>query len=68
MIADPDGRARRRRRRADPDVEVVELAIDDSWFRDTGPIYVIDGDGTGVALDFEFNSWGAQVHCPSTPT
>ena len=42
------------------DVEVVELAIDDSWFRDTGPIYVIDGDGTRVALDFEFNSWGAK--------
>ena len=41
-------------------MEVVELAIDDSWFRDTGPIYVIDGDGTRVALDFEFNAWGGK--------
>ena len=41
-------------------MEVVELAIDDSWFRDTGPIYVIDGDGTRVALDFEFNAWGEK--------
>ncbi|MFM8908604.1 MAG: agmatine deiminase family protein [Actinomycetota bacterium] len=24
-------------------VEVVALPIDDSWFRDTGPIYVSDG-------------------------
>src|SRR3954466_7384306 len=23
-------------------VEIVEMPIDDSWFRDTGPIYVVD--------------------------
>ncbi len=28
-----------------PGVEVIEQAIDDSWFRDTGPIYVLDGSG-----------------------
>ena len=41
-------------------VEVVELPIDDSWFRDSGPIYAIDSDGRRVALDFEFNSWGGK--------
>ena len=31
-------------------VEVVELPIDDSWFRDSGPIYVVD-DGGGAGGD-----------------
>jgi agmatine deiminase len=43
-----------------PEVEVVELAIDDSWFRDTGPIYVVSADGQRVALDWEFNGWGGK--------
>ena len=41
-----------------PGVEVVELPIDDSWFRDSGPIYVVDDDGRTVATDWRFNSWG----------
>jgi agmatine deiminase len=42
-----------------PGVEVVELPIDDSWFRDTGPIYVTDGrrrEGTC----WTFNGWGGK--------
>lgn len=39
------------------DVEVVGIAIDDSWVRDTGPIYVHDGNER-VALDWIFNGWG----------
>lgn len=38
---------------------VVELPIDDSWFRDTGPIYVFDGSDR-IALDFTFNGWGEK--------
>ena len=45
-----------------PNVEVVEQEIDDSWFRDTGPIYVFDDDGTRVATDWSFNSWGGKFH------
>ncbi|MGB9344702.1 MAG: agmatine deiminase family protein [Ilumatobacteraceae bacterium] len=41
-----------------PGVDVVELPIDDSWFRDSGPIYVVDDDGRMVATDWRFNSWG----------
>jgi agmatine deiminase len=41
-------------------VDVVELPIDDSWFRDSGPIYVIDDDGERVATDWVFNSWGGK--------
>jgi agmatine deiminase len=40
-------------------VNVVELPIDDSWFRDTGPIYVTEGTDR-VALDWAFNAWGRK--------
>ncbi len=39
-------------------VDVVALPLDDSWFRDTGPLYVLDVDGRRVAVDFAFNGWG----------
>jgi len=40
-------------------VEVVALPIDDSWFRDTGPIYVSDGLQR-VGTSWKFNSWGGK--------
>ena len=40
-------------------VDVIELPIDDSWFRDCGPIYVTDGERR-VALDWAFNAWGGK--------
>src|SRR5215207_4880174 len=40
-------------------VDVIEIPIDDSWFRDTGPIYVRRDDRI-VALDFVFNGWGGK--------
>ena len=40
--------------------EVVQLAIDDSWLRDNGPIFVLDGDGRRAGVDFRFNSWGEK--------
>ena len=39
-------------------IEVLELPIDDSWFRDSGPIYVTDDGGGRVATDWQFNAWG----------
>jgi agmatine deiminase len=41
-------------------VEVVEMSIDDSWFRDSGPIYVFDDAGERVATDWTFNAWGEK--------
>ena len=40
-------------------VDVVALPIDDSWFRDSGPIYVFDGIER-VAGNWIFNGWGQK--------
>jgi agmatine deiminase len=58
MVADPadaDGAAER----CGSAITVVEVPIDDSWFRDSGPIYVFDGTDR-IALDFAFNGWGEK--------
>jgi agmatine deiminase len=39
---------------------VVEIPIDDSWARDTGPDYVVGDDGTREVVDFTFNAWGEK--------
>lgn len=40
-------------------VEVVEMPLDDSWARDTAPIWVRTANGR-AALDFQFNGWGGK--------
>ncbi|MEY2939485.1 MAG: agmatine deiminase family protein [Ilumatobacteraceae bacterium] len=47
------------RERCGSSVEVVEMPIDDSWFRDTGPIYVTE-DSRRVATSWMFNGWGGK--------
>ncbi|MCW2993588.1 MAG: agmatine deiminase family protein [Conexibacter sp.] len=45
----------------DGGVEVVQLPVDDSWLRDSGPIFVVDHveePSTRVGVHFGFNSWG----------
>jgi agmatine deiminase len=46
-------------------IEVIELPIDDSWLRDSGPILAFTGEGQRVGLDFRFNAWG-EKHYPWT--
>ena len=41
-------------------VQVAEIEIDDSWTRDSGPVFVTDGQGEVAAVDFGFNSWGGK--------
>ncbi len=41
-------------------VDVIELPIDDSWLRDSGPIFVVDGDGHRAGVHFGFNAWGEK--------
>lgn len=40
--------------------EIVEIAIDDSWVRDSGPIFVLTPDGARVGVHFAFNAWGEK--------
>ena len=44
------------------DIEVVEMPIDDSWLRDSGPIFVTRRDATRAVADFIFNAWGEKYH------
>jgi agmatine deiminase len=44
----------------DDDVDVVAHGIDDSWLRDNGPIFVLDGEGRRAAVHFRFNGWGER--------
>ncbi|WP_159015873.1 agmatine deiminase family protein [Cognatiluteimonas profundi] len=40
-------------------VRFVEVAYDDTWLRDSGPISLRDGDGFRL-LDFRFTGWGGK--------
>jgi agmatine deiminase len=59
MIANPGADAAEARAALTGAVDVVELPIDDSWLRDSGPIYVTDSQ-TRRAVHFKFNSWGEK--------
>jgi len=54
------GRAQQVRAACTAAVEVLELPIDDSWLRDSGPIFVFDEDGRRLGVDFLFNAWGEK--------
>lgn len=43
-------------------VDVVQLAMDDSWLRDSGPIFTLTPDGERAAVQFGFNAWGEKFH------
>jgi agmatine deiminase len=38
----------------------IPAGTNDSWIRDYGPIFVIDGKGNKIAHDFHFNGWGGK--------
>jgi agmatine deiminase len=60
MIANAGEQASRARAACTEAVEIVELALDDSWLRDTGPIYTYGDDGERIAVHFGFNAWGEK--------
>jgi len=43
-------------------VTAVELPVDDSWARDSGPIFVTRPDGQVAVVSFRFNAWGERWH------
>jgi len=42
--------------------EIFEVAIDDSWARDSGPTFLTAEDGRKSAVQWEFNAWGNKYH------
>jgi agmatine deiminase len=42
--------------------EIFEVALDDSWARDSGPTFVTAPDGAKGAVQWEFNAWGNKYH------
>ncbi|WP_199545684.1 agmatine deiminase family protein [Streptomyces sp. N35] len=46
------------------EVEVIPLAVDDLWARDTVPVFVED-DGKVTGVDFRFNGWGDKQEHPN---
>jgi agmatine deiminase len=39
-------------------VTPLEIPINDSWARDSGPVFVRDAVGVFAAVSFQFNAWG----------
>ncbi len=46
------------RRRCGDGIEILTLPIDDSWTRDTGPTWLVDGRGNRAGVDWQFNAYG----------
>ncbi len=44
------------------DVEIFEVVLNDSWFRDNGPTFLIDGQGGSAGVSWHFNAWGNKYH------
>ena len=44
-----------------PGIDVLPLPIDDSWTRDTGPTFVVDGQGGVAGVSWQFNVWGDNL-------
>jgi agmatine deiminase len=60
MIANAGADASQARSMCSEAVEIAALALDDSWLRDCGPIYVYGEDGERIAVHFQFNAWGEK--------
>jgi agmatine deiminase len=60
VIADPAYAEEARAHCAVDGVDVLELPIDDSWIRDSGPIYLVDRCGAVALVQFRFNAWGEK--------
>ena len=39
-------------------VQLIEMEIDDSWTRDSGPNFLVNDSGSIAGSTSEFNAWG----------
>ncbi len=42
------------------DIDILVTPIDDSWARDAGPCFLVDGKGNRAGVNFTFNAWGGK--------
>ncbi len=61
MVCNP-GHADDVRSLCGPGVQPLEIPINDSWARDSGPAFVRDATGEVAAVGFGFNAWGNRWH------
>ena len=59
MLANPD-QLDEARRHCGEGVTCQAMPLDDSWLRDTGPSFLVDGRGGIAGVDWHFNSWGEK--------
>ncbi len=59
MIANPDSIAEASLH-CGPGIACLPMPHDDSWIRDNGPTFVIDGRGGIEGVDWRFNGWGGR--------
>ena len=59
MVCNP-GATREVRHSCGAGIDVIEIPIDDSWMRDSGPIFVRDQRGNVAIVHFQFNAWGGK--------
>lgn len=57
VLSDPST-VRGARESLGPDIDIQEMALDDAWIRDNGPIFVRSNAGEVAAVRFGFNGWG----------
>ncbi|MCX6026931.1 MAG: agmatine deiminase family protein [Chloroflexi bacterium] len=62
VLADPVT-VQEARRRLGAEAEILEIALDDSWARDNGPIFVRREDNRLALVNFRFNGWGRKQPC-----
>jgi agmatine deiminase len=41
-------------------IEFIVSPLDDLWMRDTGPVFVVNQNGSKAGIDFNFNGWGEK--------
>ncbi|MCJ7606387.1 MAG: agmatine deiminase family protein [Thermoplasmata archaeon] len=57
VVADPRT-VQEARSRLGPEARIIESALDDSWARDNGPIFLRREDDKLALANFKFNAWG----------
>lgn len=66
MLVNPGGGAEAARLLSSR-IDLVEIPYESAWQRDSGPLVVVDDEGSRRGIDFRFNAWGERyLPCDQT--